>query len=215
MKLKILITALLLSIMAIVTGCGEKDKTSSDVSSDTTQLSESLADTSVTEQSESTTNSTSQSTNAANTSISEDDAKKIALKDANVSESDITGMRINQKIDDGISLYEVDFYVGNKEYEYEISAQDGSIRSKDTDIDNDFGSAAQSKAGVSLDDAKKTALSKVKGATEKDIRIHSEYDDGRQIYEGSIVYNEMEYDFEIDSETGKILSWESESVYDD
>ncbi len=213
MKLKILITALLLSIMAIVTGCGEKDKTSSDVSSDTTELSESLADTSVTEQSESTT--TSQNANAANTSISEDDAKNIALKDANVSESDITGMRINQKIDDGISLYEVDFYAGTKEYEYEISAEDGSIRSKDTDIDNDFGSAAQSKAGVSLDDAKKTALSKVKGATEKDIRIHSEYDDGRQIYEGSIVYNEMEYDFEIDSETGKILSWESESVYDD
>ena len=213
MKTKILIMAVLMSIMAIMVGCGEKDKTSSDVSSDTTQLSESLADTSNTEQSESTTSS--QSTKAANTSISEDDAKSIALKDANVSESDITGMRINQKIDDGISVYEVDFYVSNKEYEYEISAENGSIKSKDTDIDNDFGSAAQSKAGVSLDDAKKTALSKVKGATEKDIRIHSEYDDGRQIYEGSIVYNEMEYDFEIDSETGNIISWESESVYDD
>ena len=213
MKTKILIMAVLMSIMAVMAGCGEKDKTSSDLSSDTAQLSESIADTSSTERSESTTGS--QSTKSANTSISEDDAKNIALKDANVSESDVTGIRIKQDIDDGITVYEVDFYVSNKEYEYEISAEDGSIRSKDTDIDNDFGSAAQSKSGVSLDDAKKTALSKVKGATEKDIRIHSEYDDGRQIYEGSIVYNEMEYDFEIDSETGKILSWESESVYDD
>lgn len=213
MKTKIIVMAVLMSIMTVMTGCGEKDKTSSDLSSDTTQLSESLADTSVTEQSESTT--TLQSTNAANTSISEDDAKNIALKDANVSESDITGIRINQKIDDGISVYEVDFYVGSKEYEYEISTEDGSIRSKDTDIDNDFGSAAQNNAKVSLDEAKKTALSKVKGATEKDIRIHSEYDDGRQIYEGSIVYKDMEYDFEIDCETGNILSWESESVYDD
>ena len=210
MKTKILILAVLMSITAIMAGCGEKDKTSSDLSSDTTQLSESLADTSVTEQSESTT--TSQSEIA---SISEDDAKKIALKDANVSESEVNGIRINQKIDDGISLYEVDFYAGNKEYEYEISAQDGSIRSKDTDIDNDFGSTAQNNAGVSLDKAKKTALSKVKGATEKDIRIHSEYDDGRQIYEGSIVYKDMEYDFEIDSETGNIISWEAESVFDD
>ena len=210
MKTRILILAVLMSIMAIMAGCGEKDKTSSDLSSDTTQLSESLADTSVTEQSESTT--TSQIEIA---SISEDDAKKIALKDANVSESEVNGIRINQKIDDGISLYEVDFYAGNKEYEYEISAQDGSIRSKDTDIDNDFGSTAQNNAGVSLDKAKKTALSKVKGATEKDIRIHSEYDDGRQIYEGSIVYKDMEYDFEIDSETGNIISWEAESVYDD
>ena len=210
MKTKILIMAVLMSITAIMAGCGEKNKTSSDLSSDTTQLSESLADTSVTEQSESTT--TSQSASA---SISEDDAKKIALKDANVSESEVNGIRINQKIDDGISLYEVDFYAGNKEYEYEISAQDGSIRSKDTDIDNDFGSTAQNNAGVSLDKAKKTALSKVKGATEKDIRIHSEYDDGRQIYEGSIVYKNMEYDFEIDSETGNIISWETESVFDD
>ncbi len=210
MKTKILITAALMSIMAIISGCEGKITTSSDLDRDATQLSESIADTSSTEQSDSIT--TSQNTN---TSISEDNAKSIALKDADVSESDITGMRIKQTIDDGISVYEVDFYVGNKEYEYEISAQDGSIRSKDTDIDNDFGSAAQSKAGVSLEDAKKTALSKVNGATEKDIRIHYEYDDGRQIYEGSIVYNEMEYDFEIDSETGKILSWESESVYDD
>ena len=210
MKTKILIMAVLMSITAIMAGCGEKNKTSSDLSSDTTQLSESLADTSVIEQSESTT--TSQSEIA---SISEDDAKKIALKDANVSESEVNGIRINQKIDDGISLYEVDFYAGNKEYEYEISAQDGSIRSKDTDIDNDFGSTAQNNAQVSLDKAKKTALSKVKGATEKDIRIHSEYDDGRQIYEGSIVYKDMEYDFEIDSETGNIISWEAESVFDD
>ena len=210
MKTKILIMAVLMSITVIMTGCGEKGKTSSDLSSDTTQLSESLADTSVIEQSESTT--TSQSEIA---SISEDDAKKIALKDANVSESEVNGIRINQKIDDGISLYEVDFYAGNKEYEYEISAQDGSIRSKDTDIDNDFGSTAQNNAQVSLDKAKKTALSKVKGATEKDIRIHSEYDDGRQIYEGSIVYKNMEYDFEIDSETGNIISWEAESVFDD
>lgn len=210
MKTRILILAILMSITAIMVGCGEKNKISSDLSSDTTQLSESLADTSVIEQSESTT--TSQSASA---SISEDDAKKIALKDANVSESEVNGIRINQKIDDGISLYEVDFYAGNKEYEYEISAQDGSIRSKDTDIDNDFGSTAQNNAGVSLDKAKKTALSKVKGATEKDIRIHSEYDDGRQIYEGSIVYKDMEYDFEIDSETGNIISWEAESVFDD
>lgn len=213
MKTRILILSVLMSITAIMAGCGEKGKTSSDLSSDTTQLSENLADTSVTEQSESMT--TSQSTNAANTSISEDDAKKIALKDANISESEVNGIRINQKIDDGISLYEVDFYAGNKEYEYEISAQDGSIRSKDTDIDNDFGSTAQNNAQVSLDKAKKTALSKVKGATEKDIRIHSEYDDGRQIYEGSIVYKDMEYDFEIDSETGNIISWEAESVFDD
>lgn len=207
MKVKIIITAFLMATMAVMAGCdGQKTESVSD----SAQSSVNTSDTSIIEQSDSLAD-----TQSASTGISEESAKKTALADAKVSETDVDNIREKQSIDDGVSIYEVDFYVDNKEYEYEISAQDGSILSKDTDIDNDFGSAAQSNAGVSLDDAKKTALSKVKGATEKDIRIHSDYDDGRQIYEGSIVYNEMEYDFEIDSETGKILSWESESVYDD
>lgn len=34
--------------------------------------------------------------------------------------------------------YDVDFYAGTKEYEYTISAEDGRILEKDTDIDIDF-----------------------------------------------------------------------------
>lgn len=58
------------------------------------------------------------------------------------------------------------------------------------------------------------ALKKVPGAKETDVRIHMDRDDGIDIYEGSIVYDEMEYDFEIDAKTGKVLEWESESIYD-
>ena len=46
------------------------------------------------------------------------------------------------------------------------------------------------------------------------IRIKQDYDDGRVIYEGKIIYQQMEYDFEIDSFTGNILDWEAESIYD-
>ena len=39
-------------------------------------------------------------------------------------------------------------------------------------------------------------------------------DDGKWIYEGDILYKNMEYEFEIDAETGKILSWEEEDMDD-
>lgn len=68
---------------------------------------------------------------------------------------------------------------------------------------------------ISEDDAVRIALDKVKGAKKSDVSIHSEWDDGREIYEGSIIYKEIEYDFEIDATNGKILDWDEESIHDD
>ena len=64
-------------------------------------------------------------------------------------------------------------------------------------------------------EAKKIALAQVPGAKESDIRgFEVDYDDGRLEYEGSIYFNEMEYEFEIDGFSGAIRSWEVESIYD-
>ena len=59
------------------------------------------------------------------------------------------------------------------------------------------------------------ALAKVPGATEKDISLSLDRDDGRMSYEGKIIYQGMEYDFEIDAYSGAIREWEAESVFDD
>lgn len=60
---------------------------------------------------------------------------------------------------------------------------------------------------VSMDEAAGIALARVEGATQQDIRIELDYDDGRYKYEGEIIYNMQEYDFEIDANTGTILEW--------
>ncbi|MCO7123577.1 PepSY domain-containing protein [Ihubacter massiliensis] len=61
--------------------------------------------------------------------------------------------------------------------------------------------------------AKEIALMKVEGAKESHItKFKLDKDDGRQEYEGEIVYNNREYDFEIDAVSGEILSWEDEAV---
>ena len=63
--------------------------------------------------------------------------------------------------------------------------------------------------------AKKTALSRVSGATEKDIyEWKLDYDDGRTEYEGKIIYGGMEYEFTINAATGAVTKWDAESVYD-
>ena len=63
---------------------------------------------------------------------------------------------------------------------------------------------------VSMDEAIGIALGRVEGATEQDIRIELDYDDGRYKYEGEIIYQMRENDFEIDANTGTILEWSEE-----
>lgn len=52
------------------------------------------------------------------------------------------------------------------------------------------------------------------GATDKDIRLQLDRDDGKLLYEGKIVYQGMEYEFEIDAYSGAILEWDADSIFD-
>ena len=63
---------------------------------------------------------------------------------------------------------------------------------------------------VSIDEAIGIALDRVSGATEQDIKIELDRDDGRYKYEGEIHYNGREYEFEIDANSGTILEWSEE-----
>lgn len=67
---------------------------------------------------------------------------------------------------------------------------------------------------ISADEAMRIALSKVPGASVTDIhKFKLEFDDGRWQYEGEIRYNNMEYEFAIDANTGAILEWEAEPLH--
>ena len=65
---------------------------------------------------------------------------------------------------------------------------------------------------ISLEEAAAIALERVPGATDSDIRIELDSDDGVYKYEGDIIYGQKEYDFEIDANTGTILEWSEERV---
>lgn len=153
--------------------------------------------------------------------IGEAAAKQIALSHAGIAETDASHLWVNRDYDDGRLEYEVEFFSGSKEYDYDIDAADGTILSFDSETefagkktDNTAsGQAASSTAqaageGISIEQAKKIALAKVPGADDSHIRIEKDRDDGQILYDGKIVYGGVEYEFEISAADGSVLDWE-------
>ena len=164
--------------------------------------------------------STPQAAAGATGKVDENEAKRIALADAGVQEADTAYLRVVQDIDDGILVFDVEFFVAasSMEYDYEIDAATGTIRSKD--FDSEGYAPAQAAPGTTAgatkteQEIRKIALAKVPGATDKHIQLMLDNDNGRLCYEGKIIYNNMEYEFEIDAYSGDIREWSAESVFD-
>ena len=155
-------------------------------------------------------------------------AKATALTHADVSDSDASFVRVKLDVDDGRQVYDVEFYDSNyNEYDYEIDALTGEVLDFDWDAE-DFVPLVKEETTISSpttsavnqqdtstpsiisdQQAKEIAAAQVPGATIDNIReFEADRDDGRLTYEGSLRYNYVEYDFEIDGASGTILSWE-------
>lgn len=151
------------------------------------------------------------STNSGTQDIGEDAALQAALEAAGVSEADASRIQVSMDRDDGRVVYDVRFDAGQTEYDYEILASDGQIISSDVEQQNDDRNRGNNAdVAVSREEAINIALAKVSGATENDIRIELDFDDGRYMYEGDIIYERIEYDFEIDANSGEVISWSEE-----
>lgn len=152
--------------------------------------------------------------------LTEEEAKSIAFQDAGVEEANVTGIRIHQEYDDGREKYEIDFYIDNREYDYDIDSNTGEILSKDSEIEDDFENRDASKTQqtdgnvLSREKALEIVLARVKGAGEENVRMELEKDDGYWKYEGEILYNQREYEFELNGETGEVLEWSEEGMDD-
>jgi len=69
-------------------------------------------------------------------------------------------------------------------------------------------------ASITETEAKALVLAKVEGAVESDVWIKLDREDGRLVYEGKVIFNRMEYEFELDANNGTFYSWEVESIHD-
>ena len=164
----------------------------------------------------------STNTNTSTGAVDEAKAQEIALAHAGVKAADATITKSKLDYDDGRQVYEIEFVVssgtGYTEYDYEIDAATGKIVSYDYDAENYIPSQnTNTNANVKISEAaaKQTALSRVPGATAANLyKFKLDFDDGRWEYEGEIRYGTMEYEFTIDANTGAIIEWDMESIYD-
>ena len=140
--------------------------------------------------------------------ISETKAKNIALDHAGISSSKATFIQVKLDRDDGRQVYEVEFYSGNKEYDYEIDAASGAIVSYDYDVENYTIPSSQTGDYISREKAQQLAQAKAPNATL--VKLEFDHDDGRAIYEGELRDGRTEYEFEIDAVTGSFLKWEQD-----
>ena len=149
--------------------------------------------------------------------IGKDKALNIALAKAGLKKSQISGCEVEFECDDGIITYDIEFYCGSAEYEFEIDATTGNIIEYETDGDGYEGSHHKNSADnsgskyIGRSRAKERALAKA-GLTASQIHDYEiELDDGE--YEIDFKYQNMEYEVDIDAKTGRVLKFDKE--YDD
>ena len=222
--MKRLTVAAIITVVAagVFTGCGNAGTAQMNSATGTTAESQNSQDAGTQSSAQSDDQNAAGTTdqtgsNSGTQDIGEDAALQAALEAAGVSESDASRLRISKDRDDGRVVYEIRFDVDQTEYDYDVLASDGQIlgsdvelRNDDRDDDDDRNRGSNADVAISREEAIDIALAKVSGATESDIRIELDHDDGRYKYEGDIIYERVEYDFEIDANSGDVLEWSEE-----
>jgi hypothetical protein len=158
-------------------------------------------------------------------------AKQIALSHAGLSQGSVSFVKAELDYEDGVKVYDIEFYSGNVEYDYEINAASGAIISVDRDIENysisteapapaptPAPTAAPTPAPtqpvapstISADRAKQIALSHAGVGGASFTKVELDTDDGVAVYEIEFKVDNVEYDYEINAVSGAIISSKSE-----
>lgn len=151
--------------------------------------------------------------------IDEQEARQAALDQVPGSQ-DENIVSLVKEFDDGRMEYNVKLVYNNTAYDFKILAKDGSIYNQEQESIGGTqttvpDSSSEKVNDIGIEKAKEIAIAQVSGSTVGDIvKAEADTDDGALNYDIEIIYNEIQYDFEISAETGDVLKMESESIYD-
>lgn len=146
--------------------------------------------------------------------IGEEAAKAIALSDAGITDvSAVNFITVKFEIDDRIPEYSIEFYIDNKEYDYEIHAATGVILEKDMDIENYTIANSQSNSvngRITEEEAKAIAVNHAGQNINEISFIKVDYDieKGVEVYEIEWKKDGMEYDYTINASNGNIVEYD-------
>ncbi len=167
------------------------------------------------ESSSATNSNGQQSIQGSHGQISLEEAKNAALADAGQEAANVVFTKEKLDYEDGIAVYDIEFYAGNTEYEYEIHAQTGAVYSKDVETHNTgAGHVGQDSHGqISLEEAKNAALADAgqEAANVVFTKEKLDYEDGIAVYDIEFYAGNTEYEYEIHAQTGAVYSKDVET----
>lgn len=203
--------------LALLTGCGAKsgntDAVYPQAANESAQDVITGNEAQLPETSSNSAQTDANSASAPSDAIAEDRAVEIALQHAGLAKEQITGLEVSLDQDDGHGPeYDISFLADGTEYDYEIDATDGSIRSHETELQgsDDQTPVNQAAADITEDQAVEIALQHA-GCTRASVTsLQAELDEehGRPVYEVAFHNDRTEYDYEIDAQTGDVLSYD-------
>ena len=221
---KILLTTIIMGMGAGLIGCTQASQNSSQTAQNNTQTVQSN------ESVNTQTNNTVANENKGS-KITLDEAKKIALNHANLTSKEVSFINAEADMDNGVEFYDIEFYNNNKEYDYEISAADGKIIEYDYDVEgygesnnvsnnnssstnkpNTNTNSNTSSNKISADKAKKIALNhaNLTSSQVSYVQVEADFDDYTPSYDVEFYHNNVEYSYEINANTGNIISFEKD-----
>lgn len=138
-------------------------------------------------------------------------ARSIAFEHAGVAAENVTDFEIDLDRKNGVTVYEVEFRAGDTEYDYAINAQTGEVVSFKKK--REAASTPEQKAEITPAKAGEIAFEHagVSRGEAADYRSKLENEDGLWVYEIEFRVGKTEYEYEIDAETGRIISAEKET----
>lgn len=89
-----------------------------------------------------------------------------------------------------------------------LSINDLALLAEARNLKYDYVGTANDTAYIGLEKAKEIAIAKAGGGDV--VSIELDVDDGMMVYEGELIYNNVEYDFDINALDGTILKWEED-----
>ncbi len=141
--------------------------------------------------------------------ISPQQAKEIALSHAGVTVNNATITEADFDTDDGVPSYEVDFVAQGNKFEYVIDAKTGEIiKAEKNDIAiNLITDQITSQKAIEI----ALAHAQINAADAMGIKAELDNEQGRSVYEVEFRVGRVEYDYTIHSQTGTILSAETDA----
>jgi len=151
--------------------------------------------------------------------ITTDQARQIALQHAGVQADTVVVKDRDIDFDNGKVVYEVDFIADGIEYDYDVDAQTGNILKAEKERDDDHisvdaptptESKPQQSSYISKDKARQIALQHAGISADSVVYEKTELDrdDGRVVYVIEFYKNHIEYEYEIDAQSGKVLDYD-------